>query len=359
MELGMWPAFFLGVAFTGLLLVAGLGIGLYVGRRRGRMDVEGSVDLRGVAAMMDGLADWTTDVMEDVTHYNALVDSATLWLAESDEADGKKLAQAVKLLSQIARTNDLLKERLAEAERRLHEQTGELQAFMSEARTDSLTGLSNRRAFQDELARRESEWKRHQIAFSVLMLDVDYFKRINDSHGHAAGDEVLAVVSHRLKEALRVSDLVARIGGEEFAVLLAFAEIDTALQTAERVRRMIGEESVAVGGREIRVTISGGVAQIREFESGKQLLARADEALYAAKAAGRDTVWWHDGTTTHPFAEARMAASSSAPHESRVDSSSDPFFAACADLRRQLFEMADAVTNDSSHATETRTTGPS
>ncbi len=352
MEFGGWPAFFSGVAFTALLVVVGLGIGLFVGRRRGRMDVKEAVDLRGVAAVMDGLADWTTDIIEDVTHYNELVDRASRWLADGKSQGDERLSQVIQVLTKIARTNEQLKQRLADAENRLHTQTAELQVFMSEARTDPLTGLSNRRAFNDELARRESEWLRHQIPYSVVMLDVDHFKQVNDQYGHATGDELLVAVGRQLKEILRLSDYVARIGGEEFAVLLAFAEIDTAIQTAERIRRSMSDVAIAAAGRTITVTLSAGVAQALPDEPARQLLTRADEALYAAKGAGRDCVWWHDGTRVHPYADACLApAGSSAQPES-----DDAFVSACNELRRQLLEISGmaADTDDDSLKTERR-----
>ncbi len=356
MEFGGWSAFFSGVAFTALLMVAGLGIGLYVGRRRGRMDVREAVDLRGVAAVVDGLADWTTDVMEDVTQYNELVDAASRWLTEGGEPDRERMVQVVQVLQTIARTNEQLKQRLTDAENRLHEQTRELQVFMSEARTDPLTGLANRRAFTDELARRESEWARHEVPFAVVMLDVDYFKRVNDTYGHSVGDDLLVAVAKKLKEAVRLSDYVARIGGEEFAVLLAFAQIDAALQTAERIRRAMVDVSVSGKGRAIGVTISAGVAQAAKGESGKQLLTRADEALYAAKGAGRNCVWWHDGREVRPYGEAPGGSADSAA--ASTNDSEDAFLSACAELRRQLWEIAGEAVQESRESSPVQSRQP-
>ena len=125
---------------------------------------------------------------------------------------------------------------------------------------------------------------------AVVALDVDHFKRVNDAHGHAAGDAVLAAVAARAAEALRAGDLLARIGGEEFAALLPGATLEAAAEVAERVRARIGAAPVPAGEARLAVTVSAGVAALAPAEDGAALLARADARLYAAKRAGRDRV---------------------------------------------------------------------
>ncbi|PHK96950.1 PleD family two-component system response regulator [Pseudoroseomonas rhizosphaerae] len=152
--------------------------------------------------------------------------------------------------------------------------------------TDSLTGLRNRRYITRHL---EGLLRSGQAA--LLLLDVDRFKAVNDTHGHAAGDMVLRVVAQRMKEHLRAVDVLARFGGEEFVVAMANATEEEAMQVAERLRTAVAEEAVRLeGGMSLRITASIGVALARPGEGLQQLMAAADAALYRAKGNGRDRV---------------------------------------------------------------------
>ncbi|WP_242346262.1 diguanylate cyclase [Anaeromyxobacter terrae] len=166
----------------------------------------------------------------------------------------------------------------------------ELEALAALGRRDPLTGLANRRAFEEALAGAVARAVRDGAALALAALDVDHFKRVNDAHGHAAGDAVLAAVAARATEALRAGDLLARIGGEEFAALLPGATLAAAAEVAERIRARISAAPVEAGAERVAVTVSAGVAALAPGEDGATLLARADERLYAAKRAGRDRV---------------------------------------------------------------------
>jgi diguanylate cyclase (GGDEF)-like protein len=155
---------------------------------------------------------------------------------------------------------------------------------------DALTGLPNRRAFEEALAREVARARRVRAPLGLVALDVDHFKRVNDTHGHAAGDAVLREVAARIAAAARAGDLVARIGGEEFAALLGGADLSAAAEAAERIRARVGEAPVAAAGLALAVTVSAGVAALEPGEDGAALLARADARLYEAKRAGRDRV---------------------------------------------------------------------
>jgi diguanylate cyclase (GGDEF)-like protein len=165
------------------------------------------------------------------------------------------------------------------------------------ATCDSLTGAANRRYFV-ELAQKERERSlRHGSPLSLCLFDADYFKRINDNHGHVAGDHVLSAIAQSAQSVLRTSDVLGRLGGEEFAVLLPDTDLEGALVVAERVRAAVAAGKVQSGdvGEDgqrapIRVTISLGVAQLRGDEPSETLMKRADRALYAAKDLGRDRV---------------------------------------------------------------------
>jgi len=159
------------------------------------------------------------------------------------------------------------------------------------AATDALTGVPNRRGF---MARAAAEWdrrRRYGAGLSVLVLDIDHFKRINDIHGHDIGDDVLVHVAAICRDGVRTSDLFGRLGGEEFAAILPEAGIDAAKTLAERLREAVVSRPCPCGDMPITVSVSIGVAVVGEADgSFEAVLKRADEALYAAKRAGRNRV---------------------------------------------------------------------
>lgn len=155
--------------------------------------------------------------------------------------------------------------------------------------TDELTGLANRRRLMQRLKEEMSGARRHDRPLSLLLLDLDHFKRINDTWGHLKGDQVLKQLAQLCCNALRGEDLVARLGGEELAVLLPCTAIDPAMQLAERLRAAIADGDFGI--TQGRVTASIGVAEHREDDSIDAFIERADRGLYAAKRAGRNRVW--------------------------------------------------------------------
>jgi diguanylate cyclase (GGDEF)-like protein len=159
------------------------------------------------------------------------------------------------------------------------------------AGVDDLTKLPNRRQFLESLENEFARAQRYDRALSVLMIDIDQFKQINDRHGHSAGDEVLRAVAKRFRGTIRPSDLIGRLGGDEFAVALTEIDMPAALDVAKRVRREIAAESFQVVGARIQVTVSVGVATRRAKEdNAAELLRLADQALYSAKSGGRNCV---------------------------------------------------------------------
>ena len=159
------------------------------------------------------------------------------------------------------------------------------------ARRDPLTGIANRRAFEEALARAFARARRDGFQISVVAADVDHFKQVNDRLGHPAGDAVIAAVAGRIGSGLRDGDLVARVGGEEFAVLLPGTGTAEAVEIAERLRARVSEAPISVPGGSVAVTVSLGCATLQgEDEEPVALLARADAKLYEAKIAGRNRV---------------------------------------------------------------------
>jgi diguanylate cyclase (GGDEF)-like protein len=159
------------------------------------------------------------------------------------------------------------------------------------AALDSLTGLYNKRHFDDTLKKEYTRCTQGGLRLSLIVLDIDFFKRINDTHGHPAGDEVLRVVSGTLKTALGPEDCLARVGGEEFALLLPEHGYADAQRRAEDLRRRVEVTRCAHEGAPIPVTISLGVAELAgTAETPLQLYQRADARLYEAKRTGRNRV---------------------------------------------------------------------
>ena len=160
------------------------------------------------------------------------------------------------------------------------------------ARTDELTGLANRRAFVEMGTAAVDQARRYDRALALVMVDIDYFKRINDTHGHAAGDEVLRSVARVIKETARVADTPGRLGGEEFALLLPETAVAAASTLAERLRHDVAALVVPHNGTELRCTCSFGVAERDQAVFNLDaLLGKADAALYLAKAQGRNQVF--------------------------------------------------------------------
>ncbi len=163
------------------------------------------------------------------------------------------------------------------------------EALRDQASRDPLTGLMNRRAFDDAAAKELSRAQRAESPMALLMIDLDHFKRVNDTLGHPAGDSVLVETAARLRAVVRESDHVARFGGEEMVVLLPDCAPRDALLVAERVRRAIARAPIGTRAGAVRVTASVGVAVSPQGREGlPSLIARADAALYRAKNTGRD-----------------------------------------------------------------------
>ena len=197
------------------------------------------------------------------------------------------LSKPVDSLEMQARVN--VHHRLA---RTIHELEVSKVALAEQATTDSLTRLKNRRMFYSQAEQNLATCRRHGHDMSVLLLDIDHFKKVNDTYGHHSGDEVLVRIAQLLSGIARHGDTVARFGGEEFAVLLPETNRLGAAVMAQRIRAVIEKEEIVVEGRQIPVTVSIGVATLaaEEVESIDQLLNIADRRLYPAKNNGRNRI---------------------------------------------------------------------
>lgn len=197
-----------------------------------------------------------------------------------------------RLLAELTEANIELERRVEERTKRLRDQNMALREARASierlSRRDPLTGLTNRRWLDEVLLNEAERARRYDAPFSVVMADLDHFKEVNDSFGHAVGDQVLRVAADALEAAARMSDVVGRYGGEEFLVLLPNTELHQARVLAERMRKEL--RLVPVTFRSEPVTASFGVAQWVCSDTVASLVDRADEALYVAKRGGRDRV---------------------------------------------------------------------
>lgn len=158
------------------------------------------------------------------------------------------------------------------------------------AMVDELTGLKNRRSFFDDIESVIAGSRRRGKPVAIALLDLDHFKDVNDTHGHPIGDEVLREVARRIEDTLRQEQIVGRIGGEEFVVLLPDTSPQQALIAVERVRKAIGDTPIAATGVQVSVTVSGGIAPLADGMTVAVAMQQADKAMYRAKALGRNRV---------------------------------------------------------------------
>jgi len=199
----------------------------------------------------------------------------------------KKVTQRTRALS---KTNRKLKEALGEIEEKNRTLTGLNEALNIQASVDGLTGVFNRREFDHRLSAEWGRFRRHHRPLSIIMLDIDFFKKVNDQYGHPCGDTVLKTLGRIMKEGKRRQDIVCRYGGEEFVVLLPDTPMDAAFHVAETLRVRVGSHPFKCGRKKIELYVSLGVAGAREQnpKSEDAFVQAVDAGLYRAKQEGRN-----------------------------------------------------------------------
>jgi diguanylate cyclase (GGDEF)-like protein len=224
----------------------------------------------------------------------ALVDDAAPLIADArtfDELDDWRL----RLEDSVAERTHALEQSLAHNAALLDELKAKSELLERQSREDALTGLANRRCFDERLLAEIDRARRYRHPLSLVLVDLDHFKRVNDSAGHAAGDEVLRLVAGIMRTQLRGSDLPARLGGEEFALLLPEQDGEGARRAAELLRGAVAVHDYSGIHAGLRVTLSAGIATWQPGQSSDDLIRHADQALYRAKDEGRDRVCVHHG----------------------------------------------------------------
>ncbi len=249
----------------------------------------GGLMLAGVMASV--LADLVSSQIERINRVVEMVGEGQLAERVDAARSGilKPLAIGVNAMAaRIATTQEELQQQISQATQELRDQK---EAAEQAARTDSLTGVASRRAFSEAAEAEMQRALRYRTELSLLMMDLDHFKVVNDTHGHVTGDAVLVSFAQTVQQLVRKVDLVARLGGEEFVVLLPNITADQATALAERIREAVHNSRLLVEGKPLQFSVSIGVAQFDRRElSLTGWLARADAALYQAKAQGRNRV---------------------------------------------------------------------
>jgi len=159
-----------------------------------------------------------------------------------------------------------------------------------QAKTDTLTGLLNRRGFFELALREVSRSRRFKRPLTAIMFDIDDFKQINDQHGHRVGDQILSGVSSQCQAELRQIDLISRYGGDEFLILLPETDLPHAIPVAERLRKQAADMAFPAEDTLVKVTLSAGIAYLEDNDTLEALIERTDQALYKAKQAGKNRI---------------------------------------------------------------------
>lgn len=331
----MLAAFFGGT----LLLISGLALGWCCGRlfQRPTANKPSAERFEEIAKLLTSLQGWTSGVATDVSEYRTLMEAFSEQLAaEAKRSAEPSLITTANLLTQMLEANRSLQARLDKAETTLVQQTREIAAYVSQARTDALTGLNNRRVFDESLASALSAWHAQRKPVGVVLFDIDHFKILNDTLGHLAGDAVLRQLAELLRQNAPRGAVIARYGGEEFACILTGDTQASLCEAAERLREAVEGTLFMFERNALRVTISCGAAQATFAEEAHALLQRGDNALYAAKSAGRNAVYLHDGYHCTPYTASR-AREAELPAEEKIV---QDFRDVCQDLRARLAQVA-------------------
>jgi diguanylate cyclase len=250
-----------------------------------RIDSSRSLDdalRRGMDSMRNEVAD-STDIVQIKQQVSERVDTLSLAL---DAFRNRERDMQVEL----EHRTQLLRERISELDQQVRDAEARLAEQRHLALTDALTQLPNREAYSRKLHEEVARWNRYGHPLSLVLCDVDHFKKVNDNFGHASGDEVLRLVARLLREGLRETDFVARYGGEEFVILLPETATRQAREVMNQVRESIAAASLSTGEQRIRVTASFGIAGFNEGDASDRVFRRADAALYQAKNDGRNRV---------------------------------------------------------------------
>jgi diguanylate cyclase len=274
-------------------------IGYLIGRRRRTGDDEADNQARrelkraqAVAKELEKIADLVRRHL--ATHHASVVRFKNRMLSLGGTHNESAWQELCKESESMLKPTLKLAAQLANAYDEIRQQSNHLMTF-TEVRTDPLTGVSNRRALDETLISMFAMMNRYELPFSIVIVDIDHFKKINDEQGHLYGDSILKSVAKVLDDNVRDTDIVTRYGGEEFVIVMPQTALPGACIFSDRLRQNVEQK--------LPLTISGGVAAAVDGDNPQTLLARADAALYSAKAAGRNRTYFHTGLEIRPSEE--------------------------------------------------------
>lgn len=319
----------------GVLLVAGISfaVGIFLGRIACSSRItalllakEQRPELLQFAQRLNQMIQ---QVSQDVGQHQSKIEATQDELNATQSQPAQHLTEfVVGVVGKILENNELLQKRLHSAESKLQEQSMQLDAYLTKSQTDSLTRLPNRRVFDERLQQFIEQNDGFPKSFALIMFDLDHFKAINDGFGHLGGDYVLREMGNLLTRMVSEELFVARMGGEEFGVLAACHSVEEACQLAEKIRLAVADHHFSFEHVALSVTLSAGVTIFSDGEEISHLLGRTDQALYAAKAAGRNRCFYHNGKHCQPIKVAQTPKEDSAA-----------ILELCDDLRQRMAEI--------------------
>lgn len=233
-----------------------------------------------MSALQKSSADATTlDVLKQIVTTRII--SITSEIQEHAKNDDLQRQETEKQLNELT-------QKISQLDAESQELKTKLIVAHNKATRDALTNLPNRLAYEETLSNEIARWRRYKTTFSMLIWDIDFFKKINDTYGHKSGDKTLVIIANLLSKHCREADFVARLGGEEFVMLLPNTSEQSALILADKIREVIATTRFNSNGQIINITVSCGISQFRDSDTSETLFERADQALYEAKANGRN-----------------------------------------------------------------------
>jgi diguanylate cyclase (GGDEF)-like protein len=259
-------------------------------------DEQGEAIESGRNAIQDllrSLSEFVSDLMNRSVSYDSKMKDHKVSIDQAMTMAG--LEEIKRLLvheiEEMQATSEDYRRQLEHANATIQDQQKIMERFRIDAKMDFLTRIPNRRAFETRLKEEFERAKRYRSIFSLIMIDIDHFKKVNDLYGHMAGDQILRLVAQVLEDQTRFNDFVSRYGGEEFAVLLPESSADQGRYVADKIRQTVENTSLVYADIKIKVTVSAGVGEvIRERDTQETFVERVDAALYQAKQNGRNRV---------------------------------------------------------------------
>ncbi len=300
-------------------VLASVMVGVVVGHflRRGRGEGLAEAAAQRAEQERQGTLKVLVEVLKSIEEINGNVESHNSELAETAghvgamQVSGEMVSVQEVLLDHLkvlATSNKRLQSDLLSSRYQMEEQARQIDHIRREAYTDALAQVANRKAFDEKLHLLLAAWSRQRQPFVLIMADLDHLKRINDAHGHQAGDQVIQKVGGMLKESVRAGDFVGRYGGDEFAILLPNTPLDDGMRLAEEVRSKAAARAsqVTYRGEEVALSLSLGVASVADGDDAGAIIRRADAGLYRSKRLGRNLV--HAGPIEdEPIEDATLA----------------------------------------------------